>query len=99
MANTIAWRIATIVVLAVLATSSRADTIVLPTFDVVATTPLGGGEIDVAKSPFSVWQTGAQEIQTFNDTTITETLARQTPGVTVGNVSGNDFQPTLSEKH
>ena len=96
MANTIAWRIATIVVLAVLATSSRADTIVLPTFDVVATTPLGGGEIDVAKSPFSVWQTGAQDIQTFNDTTITETLARQTPGVTVGNVSGNDFQPDVS---
>ncbi len=96
MANTIAWRIATIVVLAVLATSSRADTIVLPTFDVVATTPLGGGEIDVAKSPFAVWQTGAQDIQTFNDTTLPDTLARQTPGVTVGNVSGNDFQPDVS---
>ena len=37
----------------------------------VATTPLGGGEIDVARSPFSVWQTGAQDIQTFNDTTVT----------------------------
>ena len=96
MANTIAWRIATIVALAVLATSSRADTIVLPTFDVVATTPLGGGEIDVAKSPFSVWQTSAQDIQTFNDTTLPDTLARQAPGVTVGNVSGNDFQPDLS---
>ena len=77
-------------------THARAETIVLPTFDVVATTPLGGGEIDVAKSPFSVWQTGAQDIQTFNDTTLPETLARQTPGVTVGNVSGNDFQPDVS---
>jgi iron complex outermembrane receptor protein len=96
MAGAITGRIGTTVVLAVLATSSRADTIVLPTFDVVATTPLGGGEIDVAKSPFSVWQTGAQDIQTFNDTTITETLARQAPGVTVGNVSGNDFQPNVS---
>ena len=28
---------------------AAADTIVLPTFDVVATTPLGGGEIDVAQ--------------------------------------------------
>src|SRR5271157_4483543 len=77
-------------------TYARADTVVLPTFDVVATTPLGGGEINVAQSPFSVWQTGAQDIQTFNDTTVPETLARQTPGVTIGNVSGNDFQPDIS---
>ena len=76
--------------------AAHADTIVLPTFDVVATTPLGGGEIDVTKVPGAVWQTSAQEIQTFNDTTVTETLARQTPGVTVGNVSGNDFQPNVS---
>ena len=75
---------------------ARADTVVLPTFDVVATTPLGGGEIDVAKSPGSVWQTGAQDIQTFNDTTVPDTLARQAPGVTVNNVSGNDFQPDVS---
>jgi iron complex outermembrane receptor protein len=73
-----------------------ADTIVLPTFDVAATTPLGGGEIDVAQSSFAVWQTGAQQIQTFNDTTVPGTLARQAPGVTVSNVSGNDFQPNVS---
>ncbi len=76
--------------------STHAGTIVLPTFDVVATTPLGGGEIDVARYPGAVWQTGAQDIQTFNDSTITQTLARQAPEVTVGNVSGNDFQPTVS---
>ncbi len=78
------------------ASSARADTIVLPTFDVIPTTPLGGGDITVAHSPFSVWQTGAQDIQTFNDSTVPDTLARQAPGVTVGNVSGNDFQPDLS---
>jgi iron complex outermembrane receptor protein len=75
---------------------ARADTVVLPTFDVVATTPLGGGEINVAQSPFSVWQTGAQDIQTFNDTTLPGTLERSAPGVTVNNVSGNDFQPDVS---
>jgi iron complex outermembrane recepter protein len=75
---------------------ARADTIVLPTFDVVATTPLGGGDINVAQSPFSVWQSSAQSIQTFNDTTLPETLARSAPGVTVNNVSGNDFQPDIS---
>ena len=98
MANIIAWRIATTgVALVALATVVLAPTrSCFPTFDVVATTPLGGGEIDVAKSPFSVWQTGAQDIQTFNDTTLPDTLARQAPGVTVNNVSGNDFQPDVS---
>jgi iron complex outermembrane receptor protein len=83
--------------LAVLAETypARADTIVLPTFDVVATTPLNGGQINVAQSPFAVWQSGSQDIQTFNDTTLPDTLGRSAPGVTVGNVSGNDFQPNL----
>ena len=78
------------------ATSARADTIVLPTFDVVATTPLNGGQINVSQSPFAVWQTSAQNIQTFNDTTLPGALARSAPGVTVGNVSGNEFEPDLS---
>ena len=97
MTTKVAGRIATAgVVLALTTIGSRAEEIQLPTFDVVATTPLGGGEIDVAKSPFAVWQTSSQDIQTFNDTTLPDTLARQAPGVTVGNVSGNDFQPDLS---
>ena len=81
--------------LAAAATSARPDTIVLPTFDVVATTPLGGGQINVSQSPFAVWQTGAQDIQTFNDTTLPDALARSAPGVTVGNASGNEFEPDL----
>jgi len=35
-------------------TGARAETIVLPTFDVVAATPLGGSEIDVNKVPGAV---------------------------------------------
>jgi iron complex outermembrane receptor protein len=73
-----------------------AETVALPTFDVIATTPLGGGEIDATKVPGSVWQTGAADIEIYKDSTVTETLARQAPGVTVGNVSGNDFQPDIS---
>ncbi len=83
------------VVFAFTTIGSRADTIQLPTFDVVATTPLGGGEINVSQSPFAVWQTSAQDMQTFNDTTLPDALARSAPGVTVGNVSGNDFEPDL----
>ena len=52
MTNKIAGRMAaTGAALVALTTCSRAETIELPTFNVVATTPLGGGEIDVAKSP------------------------------------------------
>jgi iron complex outermembrane receptor protein len=43
-----------------------------------------------------VWQTGSQDIQTFNDSTLPNTLQRQAPGVTVNNVSGNDFQPDVN---
>ena len=85
-----------VAVLAAAPANARAETIELPTFDVVATTPLGGGEIDAAKVPGSVWRTGAADIQSHFDSTVTQTLAREAPGVTVGNVSGNDFQPDVS---
>src|SRR5271157_5425474 len=82
--------------LAAAAADARAETIELPTFDVVATTPLGGGDVDASRVPGAVWQTNASDIETYKDSTITQTLARQTPGVTVGNVSGSDFQPDVS---
>jgi iron complex outermembrane receptor protein len=96
MTTKVAGRIATAgVVLALMTIGSRAEEIQLPTFDVVATTPLNGGEINVSQSPFAVWQTNAQDIQTFNDTTLPDTLGRSAPGVTVSNVSGNEFEPDL----
>ena len=96
MTTKVAGRIATAgVVLSLTTIGSRAEEIQLPTFDVVATTPLNGGQINVAQSPFAVWQSSAQDAQTFNDTTLPDTLARSAPGVTVGNASGNDFQPDL----
>jgi iron complex outermembrane recepter protein len=97
MTTKIAGRIATAgIALALTTIGARAETIELPTFDVVATTPLGGGQINVSQSPFAVWQTSAQDMQTFNDTTLPDALARSAPGVTVGNVSGNEFEPDLS---
>ena len=75
--------------------AARADPIMLPTINVVATTPLGGGDIPVAQSPFAVWQTDSQNIETFHDTTVPDTLERSAPGVTLGNVSGNEYEPDL----
>jgi iron complex outermembrane recepter protein len=97
LASPLAWRCGPLGVALFAAglTNARGQTIELPTFDVVATTPLNGGQINVSQSPFAVWQTGAQDIQTFNDTTLPDTLARSAPGVTVGNVSGNEFEPDL----
>jgi iron complex outermembrane receptor protein len=96
MTTKVAGRIATAgVVLALTTIAPQAEEIQLPTFDVVATTPLNGGEINVSQSPFAVWQTNAQDIQTFNDTTLPDTLGRSAPGVTVSNVSGNEFEPDL----
>jgi iron complex outermembrane recepter protein len=89
-------RVATIgVFLAVLTTASRADTIQLPTFDIVATTPLNGGQINVSQVPFAVYQTTSQEMQTFNDVTLTDALGRSSPGVTIGTSAGSDFEPDL----
>jgi iron complex outermembrane recepter protein len=97
MTTRIAGRIVTAgIALALTTNGSQADTIQLPTFDVVATTPLNGGQINVSQSPFAVWQTNAQDMQTFNDTMLPDALARSAPGVTVGNVSGNEFEPDLS---
>jgi iron complex outermembrane recepter protein len=97
MTTKIAGRIATAgIAIALTTIGAWAETIELPTFDVVATTPLGGGQINVSQSPFAVWQTSAQDMQTFNDTTLPDALARSAPGVTVGNVSGNEFEPDLS---
>jgi predicted S18 family serine protease len=42
-----------------------------------------------------VWQTGAEDIQTHYDTTDTQVLARQAPGV-ISNVLGKDFRPDVS---
>jgi iron complex outermembrane recepter protein len=97
IASSPAWRCGAlgVALLAAALTNAHGQTIELPTFDVVATTPLNGGQINVSQSPFAVWQTGAQDIQTFNDTTLPDTLARSAPGVTVGNVSGNEFEPDL----
>ena len=78
------------------AVPAAADTIQLPTFDVIDTTPLNGGGVDVSQVPASVWQTNAADISTYKDTSVTQTLAREAPGVTVNNVSGNDFQPDVS---
>jgi iron complex outermembrane recepter protein len=83
------------IVLALSPSVSRGETITLPTFDVVATTPLNGGLIDVSRAPFAVYQTTSQEMQTYNDVTLTDALGRSSPGITIGNSSGSDFEPDL----
>ena len=99
MAKTAAWRIVTSsVVLGVLTTSSRAGTIVLrPSTSWPTSTPPRRRRNRSSPSLLRGWADGlTRAFKHFNDTTLPDTLARQAPGVTVGNVSGNDFQPDLS---
>ena len=75
--------------------AARADTIVLPTFDVVATTPLNGGQIDVAQSPS---RCGRPARRTCKPSTIRRSPTRwpaRRPASPSGNVSGNEFEPDL----
>jgi len=64
-----AWRCGAfgVPLIAAALTNPRAETIALPTFDVVATTPLGGGRIDVSKVPDAVWQRRAQRFDPMGD--------------------------------
>jgi iron complex outermembrane receptor protein len=63
---------------------------------VVVTTPLGRGEIEVAKVSLRSLADGRTRHSNLQQPTITETLARQAPSVTVGNISGNDFQSDVN---
>jgi len=82
-------------VLAAGAPGALADTIQIPTFDIIATTPLNGGQINLAQVPSAVYQITSQEMQTYNDVTLTDALGRSSPGVSIGNSSGSDFEPDL----
>ena len=74
---------------------ASADTIVLPTFDVIATTPLGGGAVDVAKFPAPSGRPAAGHPDLFRFDHHPDARAADA-GRHVNNVSGNDFQPDVS---
>ena len=68
---------------------------VLPTIDVIATTPLSGSGVDVDKVPAAVTIIDSQEIEREKSPNIVKSLSQQTPSVDVQEVAGNPFQPDV----
>jgi len=70
-------------------------TVVLPTIDVFATTPLSGIGVDVDKVPAAVTTIDSQQIEQAKSPSVVKALAQQTPSVDVQDVAGNPFQPDV----
>ena len=67
----------------------------VPTIDVIATTPLSGTGVDVAKIPAAVTTINASQIAQQNSASVVKALAASTPSIDVQDVSGNKFQPDV----
>jgi outer membrane receptor protein involved in Fe transport len=75
--------------------TSNAGALVLPTIDVLATTPLAGTGIDVDKVPAAVTIIDAKTIEQTKSPSVVKAIVQQTPSVTVNEVAGNPFQPDV----
>ena len=67
----------------------------LGTLEVVASTPLGGGETSADKVPGAVRTLSALDLAKVGSPTLAGDLAQQLSSVSVTSVSGNTFQPDL----
>ncbi|MGA2794223.1 MAG: TonB-dependent receptor, partial [Roseiarcus sp.] len=70
--------------------------VVLPTIDIFATTPLAGIGVDIDKVPAGVTIVDSKQIEQAKSPSIVKSLAQQTPGIAVSDVSGNPFQPDVA---
>ena len=73
---------------------SRAPT-VLPTVNIIGSTPLLGSGIEADKVPGQVSVLGAPDIIRNGTPSLTRALSEQMGGVTVNNAAGNPYQPDL----
>ena len=71
-------------------------TTLLPTIDVVTTTPLPGLGVDVEKVPSAVTIVPQSAITRTQSPNVVKALTEQVPSISVGESSGNSFQPDVS---
>ena len=67
----------------------------LPEVEIIATAPLAAVGIDRDKVPAPGWSLDAGQLQAEGPASLTGTLERQVPGVTLNDVSGSPLQPDL----
>ena len=77
------------------APATSGTSVVLPTIDVFASTPLSGTGLDVDKVPAAVTTIDSKQIEQAKSPSIVKSLAQQTPSVDVEEVAGNPFQPDV----
>jgi iron complex outermembrane receptor protein len=68
----------------------------LPTIEVIGNAPLPGSEIDRNKIPSNVQTMDAADFDHAKAPNLTDAIARALPGVSLGDQTGNPFQPDIN---
>jgi iron complex outermembrane receptor protein len=75
--------------------SASAQTVVLPGFDVVATTPIPGSDVDRNQIPAATYVLDSDDISWSGVPALTDAITREIPSTRVSDVEGNEFQPDI----
>jgi iron complex outermembrane recepter protein len=70
--------------------------VALPTVEVVGNAPLPGSEIDRSKIPSNIQTIDASAFDHAKSPSLTDAMVRALPGVSLGNQTGNPFQPDVN---
>ncbi|HEY2138221.1 MAG TPA: TonB-dependent receptor [Xanthobacteraceae bacterium] len=79
-----------------LAPALAQEPVALPTVEVIGTAPLPGAGIDRNKVPSNTQTLDASDFDHAKSPSLTDTMARALPGVSLGDQTGNPFQPDIN---
>jgi len=80
---------------ALTSSSANAQTVVLPEFNVVATTPVPGSDVDRSQIPAATYVLDSDDISWGGAPALTDAITREIPSTRVSDVEGNEFQPDI----
>jgi iron complex outermembrane recepter protein len=80
---------------ATMTSSSNDQPIVLPEFNVVATTPIPGSDVDRSQIPTNTYVLDSDDISWSGVPDLTDSLTREIPSTRQSNVEGNEYQPDI----
>ena len=80
---------------ATMTSSARAQTVVLPEFNVVAPTPIPGSQVDRSQIPTNTYVLDSDDISWGGVPDLTDAITREIPSTRASNVEGNEYQPDI----